>query len=99
MLCSKIMKWDEYNPEWLAKLAEEQVPEETWLPSALRQCTRYSIGSKAYYHFVSPENANKPGAEWQFERSIVLEDPKEGELVLDILKGNRVGGIEFLLLT
>jgi hypothetical protein len=48
---------------------------------------------------VSPENANKPGAEWQFERSIVLEDPKEGELVLDILKGNRVGGIEFLLLT
>ncbi len=90
------IKWRKYDPEWLAKLAEAQVPEEVWLPEALKKCTKYSIESKAYYHFVSPENANQPGAEWQFETNIILGDPKEGDLVLDILKGHRVGGVEFL---
>lgn len=90
------MKWEKYDPEWLAKLAEEQVPEEPWLPKALRQCTEYLIESKAYYHFVSPENANQPGAEWQIVTNIILKDPKVGDLVLDILKGRRVGGVEFL---
>lgn len=87
---------EKYNPEWLARLAEKQMPAESWLPEALRKCTVYSVESAASYHFASPENANKPGAEWQFERNIILNDEKEGDLVLDILKGNRVGGVEFL---
>ena len=90
------MEWKEYDSEWLARLAEEQVPEKHWLPSALRKCTQHSKRSEAYYYFVSPENANQPGAEWQFETSITLGDEKEGALVLDILNGNRVGGVEFL---
>ncbi len=90
------MKWTDYDPEWLAILAETQVPEEHWLPDAIRRCTRCLVSSKAYIHFVPPENANQPGADWQYERSIILEDEKEGELVLDILKGYRVGGVEFL---
>ncbi len=90
------MKWKKYNSEWLVVLAEKQIPDECWLPDALRECTKYSFESKAYYHFVSPKDANKPGAEWQFERNIILTDKKEGEIVLDILKGNKVGGIEFL---
>lgn len=91
-----VMKWNQYNPEWLAKLAEKQLPEEKWLPGAIRKCLKYSIESKAYYHFVSSNNANKPGAVWQFEKNIMLRDPKKGNIVLDILKGNIVGGIEFL---
>ena len=89
-------KWKDYDPEWLAVLAEAQVPKEPWLPDAIRRCTRHSAESKAYYHFVSSENANQPEAEWQFDTNIILEDPNEGQLVLDILKGNRVGGLEFV---
>jgi hypothetical protein len=36
------------------------------------------------------------GSEWQFDHNVILTDETEGTLVLDILKGNRVGGIEFL---
>lgn len=45
---------------------------------------------------MSPENANKPGSEWQFEKSITIEDTKYGDVVLDILKDGRVGSIEYL---
>jgi hypothetical protein len=89
------MDWDKYDPEWLALLAEVQLPEERWLPEAIRKCTKYHVENKAYYYFVSPKNANKLGAEWQHDRCFIINDSKEGDIVLDILKGNRVGGIEF----
>jgi hypothetical protein len=34
------MVWEEYDPEWLAQLAEQQRPNESWLPDAIRRCTR-----------------------------------------------------------
>jgi len=40
--------------------------------------------------------ANQPGSEWQFERNMELHSPTEGWIVLDILKGQRVGGVEFV---
>ncbi len=49
-----------------------------------------------YIHFVDSTAPNKPGSQWQFERNILLYDKREGDLVLDILEGNRVGGVEFL---
>lgn len=90
------MDWKEYDPEWLAKLAEQQRPEEPWLPKAIRKCTKYREESEAYYYFVSDENPNEEGADWQFAYNIVLEDEKEGDIVLDILKDKRIGGIEFI---
>ena len=30
------MDWQLYDPTWLVRLAEEQKPEESWLPEALR---------------------------------------------------------------
>ena len=90
------MKWEKYNPDWLVKLAEKQLPKEKWLHEALKQCTEYSIESELYNYFVPSENPNKPGSKWQFDKCISLEDPKEGSLVLDILKSGQVGGIEFL---
>ena len=47
-------------------------------------------------YFVDPRRPNQPGSDWQFEENIILEHPTEGDLVLDILKGHRVGGVEFL---
>ena len=55
-----------------------------------------SAQSRARRTLVSSENPNQPGSDWQFDDNIILDDEKEGDLVLDILKGYRVGGVEFL---
>ena len=90
------MKWQKYDPEWLVVLAEEQLPEEAWLPTALRACTSYSVESKSYYYFVNREDVRRRGTEWQFKRNLFLHDKKEGELVLDVLEHQKIGGLEFL---
>jgi len=33
---------------------------------------------------------------WQIRENLLLESPAEGTLALDILRGDRVGGVEFL---
>ena len=90
------MVWEEYDPEWLAQLAEQQRPNEGWLPDAIRKCTRYYPKSESYYYFVSNENSNQPGSEWQFDFNITLGDKHHGIIILDILKGKRIGGFEFI---
>lgn len=88
--------WETYDPTWLVELALEQVPEERWLPEALSNCRRAYRESGVYTYFVDPANPNQPGSEWQIDTSIVVEHPTEGTLVLDVLKGPRVGGFETL---
>jgi len=90
------MVWEEYDPEWLAQLAEQQQPNVGWLPEAIRRCTCCYPKGESYYYFVSNEKANQPGSEWQFDYNITLGDKRHGIIILDILKGNRVGGFEFI---
>lgn len=90
------MDWKPYDPSWLADWVRGNAPDEPWLADALARCTRAMDGGRAYVYFVDPADANQPGAEWQLERTLTLEHPKEGTLVLDILTNRRVGGIEFL---
>ena len=80
-----------YDPTWLVALARAQRPDEPWLPAALARCTSVEEESRAFYRFVDP------GApDWRFERNVTLDGGREGTLVLDVLEGNRVGGVEFL---
>lgn len=92
----KRSNWEPYDPTWLVELARQQRPEERWLPEALAKCTRCLRESRAYFYFVDPARPNEAGAEWQFDTNITLESPAKGSLVLDILKGFRVGGVEFV---
>ena len=89
-------EWKPYDPAWLVELAKAQVPEEAWLPAALAACTMARQESEAYIHFVHRPDSDEPDSEWEAQTDIVLKHPTEGELVLDILEGNRVGGVEFL---
>ena len=89
-------KLQPYDPSLLVKLAKRQLPEEKWLPAALAACTKVLRETAAYIYFVNSAGANQPGSAWQFQRNLFLRHPTEGLLVLDILDGNRVGGIEFL---
>ena len=90
------MNWESYDPSWLVELARDQLPEEPWLPGALALCRHARSESRAYVYFVDPVNANKPGSQWQFETNLILDHPSEGTLVLDVLTGQRIGGVEFL---
>lgn len=90
------MRWENYDPEWLAKLAEQQHPDKPWLAPALRRCTRCHKESRAYFYFVSPDRPGEAGSDWQLEANILMMDEKKRDLVLDILTGHRVGGVEFL---
>lgn len=90
------MDWEPYDPAWLADWVRANVPDEPWLADALARCTRAADGRAAYVYFVDPASANQPGAEWQIDRSLTLHHPGEGTLVLDVLTGRRIGGIEFL---
>ncbi len=88
-------RWRTYDPSWLVALAQQQLPNDKWLHASLKNCTQAS-GDIPYIHFVSPRNANNPEAEWQFEKNVTLEDSEKGELILDVLKDGRIGGVEFL---
>ena len=90
------LNWEPYNTDWLIKIAEEQIPEEKEIINSLKKIKKGSWESRAYVHFVDPSNPNQPNSKWQFEINICLTDKKNGEVVLDILKGKIVGGVEFL---
>jgi hypothetical protein len=89
------MKPEAYNPDWLVALAKRQHPDKPWLAEAFARCRVVVKRTKYIIHFIDPKNANQVGAEWQFETNLWLEDPVEGNLVVDVLKGQRVGGLEF----
>jgi hypothetical protein len=79
----------------IIELVKEQEPEREDVIFALTNAIGGHWESKAYYQFVNSKNANKKGAEWQFDDNIVLEHETLGTIVLDYLKDKRIGGIEF----
>ncbi|WP_374355412.1 hypothetical protein [Chitinimonas sp.] len=86
----------QFTPCALAELARHECPELPWLSDVLLSCGAGAWDSPAYLRFVSAHNANQPGSEWRFETNVVLVHEIWGVLVLDILKSNRLGGIEFI---
>jgi hypothetical protein len=86
--------WQPYDPQWLVALARAQYPDEPWLAEALAQCRRALGGGTADVHFVDPARPNQPGSAWQFDRTVELDDPETGLVVLDVLEDGRIGGLE-----
>lgn len=89
-------KWETYNPQWIVDIAKEQIPDKPEIILALSKCIKAKIESRAYIYFVNGDNSNEPNSEWQFEENIMLEDKKNGTIILDVLKGKKIGGVEFL---
>lgn len=84
-----------FDPKMLVDAARKHVPDLLWLPSALANCPKGNWRSRAYVYYVSSENANQPGAEWQHDRCVTLTHATLGTVIIDVLKGDRIGGIEF----
>lgn len=89
-------KLEVFDSKWIIELVKTQYPEKSEIIESLKTCTAGYWKSKAYIYFVSTTNPNQPKSNWQHKESIVLEDEKEGTIVIDILKENKIGGIEFL---
>lgn len=85
-----------FDPQMLVEYARAQVAEFPWLPAALSSCRAGQWESRAYVRYVSSVNPNQPSSPWQFETNVVIDHSVLGTVVIDILKGNRIGGIEFV---
>ena len=95
-LASIFTSWKPYDPQWLVELAREQHQDKHWLAEAFSKCTRAQTGGRAYVYFVDHSNPNKPCSEWQFDQNLTLDHPDRGEIIVDVLKGQRIGGIELM---
>lgn len=72
------------------------LPEDSLVKRNLENINPGKWQSKAYYQFVDSIHANKPGSKWIFKENIILEHPKLGTIVLDILEKDQLGRIEFI---
>lgn len=91
MLKSKLI-----NIKEIIELLKQQEPDRHDVIEALQKCSAGQWESNSYYRFVDSKNANEPNAEWQHDECIVLEQENKGDIVLDLLKDGRIGGIEFI---
>ena len=85
------------NIQEIIDLVKKQEPEREDLIIALNNSKGGHWENKAYYRFVDSKNANQIGSEWQFYDNIVLEHDSLGTIIIDYLKDNRIGGIEFMI--
>ena len=85
-----------FGPRMLIEAARHQATEFPWLPAALSKCGEGEWESRAYVRYVPCHQPNQPGSEWQFETNVVLHLPELGMVVLDVLQGQRIGGIELV---
>lgn len=90
------MTTDKINIEKIISLVREQEPDKDDIVSALQNCKGGHWSSNGYYQFVSSRNPNQPGSEWQHKECVVIEQENEGDIVIDLLKDGRIGGIEFI---
>jgi hypothetical protein len=87
---------DRIDIEEIIKLVQGQEPARQDIIAALRNCKGGHWYSSGYYNFVDSRNANQTGSEWQHDECIVLEQQNQGDIVIDLLKDGRIGGIEFI---
>jgi hypothetical protein len=79
-----------FDPAPLVAAARAQHPDAPWLADALARCTAVYPDGRAYVYTVPPSEG------FRVVEAVVLHDRKLGTVVVDVLAGQRVGGLEFL---
>ncbi|SDC02680.1 hypothetical protein [Williamwhitmania taraxaci] len=88
---------DNIDIENIIKLVKEQEPDRQDIVEALRSSKGGYWSSIGYYCFVASDiKPNKPGSNWQYDECMVIEQKEKGDIVIDLLKDGRIGGIEFI---
>lgn len=78
------------DPTGLPELALAKCPAHPWIVEALRTCTVRRKEDDLYSHFIDPATRR---TEWRFARTLMLDCPVRGGLAIDLLDGERIGGI------
>ena len=95
-MLSKIVEDNQdLNIPAIIELVREEHPDIQDVITGLQNSVGGHWRSKAYYQFVDSKNANQIGAEWQHDDCIVVV---KVDIVIDLLKDGRIGGIEFISL-
>ncbi|MBL0051853.1 MAG: hypothetical protein IPP29_10265 [Bacteroidetes bacterium] len=95
MLSKIINNKQELNISAIIELVKDTHPDRADVIIGLQKFVGGHLSSKAYYQFVDSKNANQVGAEWQHDDCIVIA---KMDMVIDLLKDGRIGGIEFISL-
>ncbi|MEO8591177.1 MAG: hypothetical protein ABI432_17495 [Flavobacteriales bacterium] len=82
-----------FDPALLVRLARAQWSDRPELAAAFANCTREWPRNGLYTYFQSPVDREK---KWDFGGSLFLEHPVLGTLVVDVMKDNSIGGMEYL---
>lgn len=86
---------DKIDIEKIIRLVREQEPGREDIIIALQNCKGGHWSSNGYYQFVNSRNPNQLGFVWHDE-CIVIEQVNQCDIVIDLLKDGRIGGIEFI---
>jgi len=76
--------------------ARAQAPQFPWLPEALACCDTGTWESREYVRYVTSSDPNQPKSQWHFKTNVVINHRHFGMVVIDILQGDQIGGIEFV---
>lgn len=87
---------DPINIQEIIELVRKHDPDRQDIVYALQNVSGGQWTSNGYYGFVDNRNSNQPGAVWQFDKNIVLQQENKLDIVLDILKDGQIGGLEFI---
>src|SRR5687768_12167991 len=89
--------WKPYDPAWPVRLARLRMPCDVSLPHGLARRALARRKSDRYFHFVGEGHPDPASRDWDFVWTEVLENagfgPAKGDVAVDVLEGNRVGGI------
>ncbi|SHG37951.1 hypothetical protein [Massilia sp. CF038] len=85
-----------FDPQMLMEDALAQAAEFSWLPTAINKWGAGVWESRAYLRYVSANNPNQPASRRQLKTSVTIHHRVLGMVVLDILQGDIIGGIEFV---
>jgi hypothetical protein len=83
-----------FHLNWIFDLVKEQEPERLDVITQLENIGNIKWIRQPYITFVPTENPNQFNLE--YDDNVVLNHPTEGTIVIDILKGGRIKGIEFI---
>ena len=92
-----IEEMQSFEPASLIPFFKEQYPKHTWLEEALNTCKIVEWESSAYCRLVpKSSNPNEPDSTWKFKWNFDIQHPIYWIVVLDVLEGDVLGGIEFV---
>lgn len=81
----------------LVPILLEKYPDCEWIKSQLKNSNIVKWQSAAYCYLVEPsDQPNTKGSTWQFKHNLDISHPDFWIVVIDVLKGNKIGGIEFV---